>query len=273
MDKKIIFLDVDGTLVDFHGHMPESAKETLKKARENGHQLVLCTGRLKSQIYPEVLDMNFDGIISSAGAYVEHEGKTVYHYRMDKQHLQRLIDYFEDKNTAYCLQTEEGVLVTERSKEQILRHFRESGMDEEKMNKIMVTGIKVDMKLRERTDVEKGAYYDCPEGIGDIQKALGGYFKVEGSSYEKSDGDSGEITCADVNKATGIEHYIQHIGGRLEDTVAVGDGPNDVEMLGFAAVSVAMGNASEDLKAIADFVTADVQQDGIKKAFEALKLI
>lgn len=273
MNQKVIFLDVDGTLVDFNGHMPESAREALRQARQNGYRLVLCTGRLKSQIYPEVLNMKFDGIIGSAGAYVEAEGKVIYHYKMDREHLCRLIDFFEARDTACCLQTEAGVLTTKRGMELVRKHFLDSGMDEEKMNQIMVTGIKVVESLRERQDVEKGAYYDCPAGIGEIQTALGSYFKVEASSYEKNDGDSGEITCAAVNKATGMTHYLKHVGADIEDTIAVGDGPNDMEMLAAAGVSVAMGNASEDLKALADLVTDDVGADGIKNAFRALGII
>ena len=75
MHKKIIFLDVDGTLVDFHGDLPESAREAVLQAKANGHRLVVCTGRLKNQIYPQVLAMGFDGIIASAGAYVECDGR------------------------------------------------------------------------------------------------------------------------------------------------------------------------------------------------------
>lgn len=59
----------------------------------------------------------------------------------------------------------------------------------------------------------------------------------------------------------------------MKDTIGVGDGPNDMEMLRTVAVSVAMGNASEDLKALADVVTDDVGEDGIKNAFRKLGLI
>ena len=70
MDKKIIFLDIDGTIMTFQGKLPESAKQALMLAKEAGHSLVLCSGRTKSEIYPELLEMNFDGIIGAAGAYV-----------------------------------------------------------------------------------------------------------------------------------------------------------------------------------------------------------
>lgn len=75
MHRKTIFLDIDGTLMDFWGQLPESAEFALKKAKEKGHRLVLCTGRTKAEIYPKLLNMNFDGIIAAAGAYVECDGQ------------------------------------------------------------------------------------------------------------------------------------------------------------------------------------------------------
>ena len=68
--EKIVFLDIDGTLVNFNQQMPESTWKALKEARENGHKLVLCTGRTYGHIYPWLLEIGFDAIVASAGAYV-----------------------------------------------------------------------------------------------------------------------------------------------------------------------------------------------------------
>ena len=123
MHKKIIFLDVDGTLVDFHGDLPESAREAVLQAKANGHRLVVCTGRLKAQIYPQVLAMGFDGIIASAGAYVECDGREIYRHVVDSEHLRRITDYFEAADIAYCYQTADGVIVTESNQRRINQHF------------------------------------------------------------------------------------------------------------------------------------------------------
>ncbi len=73
--KKIIFLDVDGTLIDTKQEMADSSKEAIRKARENGHYVVICTGRIHSGIYPWLLDVGFDGIIASAGSNVFWKGE------------------------------------------------------------------------------------------------------------------------------------------------------------------------------------------------------
>lgn len=136
MHKKIIFLDVDGTLVDFHGDLPESAREAVLQAKANGHRLVVCTGRLKAQIYPQVLAMGFDGIIASAGAYVECDGREIYRHVVDSEHLRRITDYFEAADIAYCYQTADGVIVTESNQRRINQHFFDAGMDEAKIKKL-----------------------------------------------------------------------------------------------------------------------------------------
>ena len=71
---KIIFLDVDGTLVDYHNRIPDSAVEAIRKARENGHLVYVCTGRSRAEMQPELWDIGLDGMVGGNGSYVEHQG-------------------------------------------------------------------------------------------------------------------------------------------------------------------------------------------------------
>ena len=80
---RIIFLDVDGTLVNGDGIIPNSAKYAIKTAKDNGHRFVICTGRSRYQLSEELMDMGFDGVISSDGADVEVNGERVYHVCID----------------------------------------------------------------------------------------------------------------------------------------------------------------------------------------------
>lgn len=76
---KIIFIDIDGTLLMENGMVPESAVQACKQARENGHLLYLCTGRSKAEIYDYIWEIGFDGLIGAAGGYVESGGEMLYH--------------------------------------------------------------------------------------------------------------------------------------------------------------------------------------------------
>ena len=84
MDKKVVFLDVDGTMVNEKGEIPESAQYAVRTAQANGHRMVVCSGRSRFQIYDALLELGFSGIVGGAGAFVEDEGKEFYHafYRL-----------------------------------------------------------------------------------------------------------------------------------------------------------------------------------------------
>ena len=77
--KKVVFLDVDGTMVNDRGEIPESTKEAVRRAKANGHKMVVCTGRSRFQIYDELLELGFSGIVGAAGVFVIADGKEIYH--------------------------------------------------------------------------------------------------------------------------------------------------------------------------------------------------
>ena len=125
-----------------------------------------------------------------------------------------------------------------------------------------------------RVDVEKIAYYQSAEGVEQVREGLGSYFAVEASSYQLIiNSRTGRVTIRGINKAYGMQRYLEYAGIAQEDTCAFGDGPNDREMLEFAGIGVAMGNAGEELKGCADFVAAPIDQDGLYRAFETLGVL
>jgi len=75
--EKIIFLDIDGTLIDYTQKLPDSAREAIHLAQARGHKLLISTGRSKPAIYPWLFELGFDGMIAGAGAYAEFGGKIV----------------------------------------------------------------------------------------------------------------------------------------------------------------------------------------------------
>ena len=88
--KKILFFDIDGTLYDFSGRMPASTIETLMQARANGHKLLICSGRAKYQMYPELFKL-FDGVIGATGAYIEENNEVLSEHFMQRELLQRIV--------------------------------------------------------------------------------------------------------------------------------------------------------------------------------------
>ena len=125
------------------------------------------------------------------------------------------------------------------------------------------------------TGVEKLSYFCSPYPPSKISEDLSGIFYVVDFSIGISEEFSsfGELNNAGVTKATAIGHYLSHVGGSIEDTIAIGDSGNDLEMINYANISVAMGNATDAIKAAADFTTTAVDNDGIYNAFVNLGLI
>ena len=138
--KKVVFLDVDGTMVNDRGEIPESAKEAVRRAKANGHKMVVCTGRSRFQIYDELLELGFSGIVGAAGVFVIADGKEIYHAYIDEEHRKSVYDYLEGNGFLFCYQADDGVVLNRRSSEGILEIYRKMGMSEERL--VRLTGIR-----------------------------------------------------------------------------------------------------------------------------------
>ncbi len=269
---KIIFFDIDGTLVGFKSAVLASTKEALQAAKRNGHKILLCTGRSKNQIYPWLLEEGFDGIIAAAGAYVECDGKVIYHKIMEKAAIQKAVRYLREQKTPYGFQSAAGTIVHKDQQEAMHQVFVDMGVDLEKIVRIFA-GLSAETGEGFYPKVEKMMYYNCPVPVSEVQKVFAPEMDVTVTSFEEPDEYSGEVTTAGVNKATGMQKAVEYFGLMQEDTIAFGDGPNDMEMLQYANIGVAMGNAVNELKKHAYMVTDHIENAGVAHAMLKLGLI
>ena len=99
--KKIVFVDVDGTLVNYKNHLPKSAICAIRKARENGHKVFISTGRSKAEVYQEIWDIGIDGMIGGNGSYIEVDGNCIYHQHISLEQCKEIVDWFDEKGFAY----------------------------------------------------------------------------------------------------------------------------------------------------------------------------
>ena len=274
MNKKVVFLDMDGTLILPDGTMPESAREALRRARANGHEMVICTGRSTTQIEP-VLKENadlFDGCVAAAGAQVSRGGETIWHDCMSPEMAKKLVDFFRAHNVTYFLQADSGVYAEPASLQAIVNAFKALGRTEIDVEEIFGYTV-LDEHPENVPYIEKCCYFECPHPADVVQRELGPDFYVIDSSYKVTRFCDGEINKAGVNKATGMEKYLEAAGVPHEDCIAFGDGPNDLEMIQYAALGVCMGNGTDRLKALADRICGRIDEDGIYNEFQALGLI
>ena len=120
---KIIFFDIDGTLLDYDGRMPQSTREALALAKEKGHRLILCSGRNKCAVKQLMERFNFDGCVCSAGAYVEYHEQVVCEETFTDATLQRLIDFLEQDGASYGLQCKDYIACPDRMHEEYEKAF------------------------------------------------------------------------------------------------------------------------------------------------------
>lgn len=269
-NRKILIFDIDGTLLDFKGNMPESADLALKLAREAGHILLIGSGRAAYQ-YQKWIREKFDGIVGSTGSYVEYQGKVIYEHFLDRKDIKRVWDIFLRNQGVLVGQSDERAVLTEKSYQYMITRLRKYGRTEERTNELF--GNALITETGEDPLIKKFFYHECPQPIVELEAELGDAFDIEASSFVEDIAGSGEITAKGINKSYGLMKLLEYLGKTPEDVIAFGDGPNDIDMLQYAGYSVAMGNAIDEVKAVADYVTSSVDQDGIYNAMIALGLI
>lgn len=269
---KLIFFDIDGTLVDFSMHIPNSTLQALKMAQINGHKIAICSGRPLFIVYPFLLELGFDGIVASAGAYVKKGNELIYHHTFDVEKTSAMAKVLKQHGAGCFFQGSEGIYITEEDS----RYMRTNGPADDVSNNIMTK-----MTICEHPELMGGlescVYFNSDLLVTEMQKkadaATKEYFQITGSSLGEDVTFSGEITCKGINKATGMQILLDSFGMSRETSVAFGDGPNDVEMIQYAHTGVVMGNGLKELKNLADYVTTDINEDGIWNGMKYLGLI
>ena len=267
MNRKLIFLDIDGTLVSTLSKPSRLAEAAVRGARALGHGVFLCTGRNMPIIPQELLDLGFDGVIASAGSYIEVNGQVLLDVQLPEEVVQECLDVFH-RNKIYCrIETREGVYTDPQMEELVRSAVPIPGNFElVRMQREMTSAL----GMRPYAEYPRqGAYKLCftsvaPGAVDRAREVLGDRFDFVVHPFGKLGSfRNGEIIRKDADKGLGMELVCRHMGVDLADTVAFGDSMNDYAMLRRAGTSVAMGNACRELKEICGSVCEDVKHDGV----------
>lgn len=279
MKRKIVFLDVDGTLIDYEAKCPDSTKEAVRKAREAGHKVYICTGCSKAEILQRDLPA-LDGMIGGNGAYVEDDGQVVMHQGLTAQQTRDIVDWCRKRGLGLYLESNAGMFCDDnmivQGPEAMVKYIMGKGADlsqaKDSSSQFLSQMIHLPYEDMGRDDVNKisfilSAYQDHLDSATRfpdlIANTWGG--KGEHALY-------GDLGPAGITKKHAIEVLLTHLGADAADTISFGDAKIDLSMFELCAYNVAMGNGGPEIKAAADLVTADVNDDGLYKAFESLGL-
>ena len=254
---KAIFFDIDGTLVSFKTHqVPKSTFDALCKLKEQGIKLFIATGRGKDGL--DVLnDFPFDGYITLNGQYCYNSKQLIYENTIQKEDLQALLDYL-DKHPFPCGFTEE--------------HTKYFNMRDERVDEIHQITHNDDHPAGDCSNVIHHKVYQCMCFIDEKEEKELLKFMPHCTSARWHPLFT-DISPLGGTKQNGIDQFLHHYNIDLSETMAFGDGGNDIQMLEHVAIAIAMGNANDEIKNIADYVTDDVEHDGIMKALQHFQLI
>lgn len=283
MRQKYIFLDVDGTLFDPElRRIPDSAMEAITKAKENGHKIFICTGRSYSEV-SEFRNMAFEleGFICSSGAVVEINKSIVYENFISGEDIEYIIELVESKSAGYILEGSECLFLDPISYSHFAGYFeKDFGNDKDiiykKMNERKFYTI-AEYDKRKHNVCKVSVYAektDAAETVKEIRAGLPEKFNlVEVVTYDNEEHIFAEINMRGISKATGLDIVLNHFKADVTDTISYGDSMNDMEMLQHSHIGVCMGNGVEELKKVADDITASYDQNGIYLSFKKYGLI
>lgn len=280
MNKKIIFSDVDGTIYDYSGRLPESTVLAIKKLRENGHLVYMVTGRSKAENKKELWDIGFDGMIGGNGSYVEADGKVLLHQTISLDQCTRIVDWCHKRNIEFYEESNNGLFASKRFSEKAVDAIRKyalgKGMDSEKAKNLKVDdaihGL-IENENLYRNDLNKVSF--LLNSYDDYLEAKKSFPDMNVGTWGGKDEQAlfGDFGIKDIDKAKAIDILLNHLNVSRKDTVAIGDAQIDIPMLEYCDRGLTFSSGGKQIKEIADYISDDVDKDGFYKAFKHLGLI
>lgn len=256
---KIAFFDIDGTLVSFTTHrIPESALLALNKLSGKGIEIVIVTGRSARPI-PELFNVPYSAIVGLNGSECAlKDGTLLYHHSIPEELFDRVLLLGQEYDFAVAAKFNEGFVVdkvTSRVREMsdrigspcpAVRNLRQLFQQEGTGQMCIFTDMETERKVMER---------------------------LPGLTSSRWCDIFADINLKGIDKGSGVEHYLRLRGYTKENAISFGDGGNDIAMLVNTGTGIAMGNATDDLKLIADYITDDIDEDGLFNALRHFGLI
>lgn len=276
---KLVFLDVDGTLCDLSGKVPESARQAIKIARDNGHKIYICTGRSKPEITEEIISVGLDGIIGAGGGYILDGEKVLLHLVMKKDDVISMIEFFDENNIGYYLESNQGLFGSQNFEKKVQEVMIElHGIDESEKTSSELKWFYDLLKVNPKTDelygdINKISFVNNTVPFEEIYDKFFDKYELHRATIPQFGKDSGEIGVKGCNKKTAIELLLKELKFDKNDTIAYGDGLNDIDMFNAVGYKVAMDNAADELKKISDEVTERAEENGIYNSFKKNGLI
>ncbi len=260
-DIKLITVDLDGTLLNSKHELSERNKKAVKKAMEQGVQVVFATGktRFAAEGLLEELDITSPGVFSQGLIIYNGDGTIRTNTVMDKKILRRIINFAEDRGFGVLAYSGNRILT--RRADEVADKIAEYGEPKAESVGALVNHL-------DSTEINKVILYGQESKVAALRWQLSK--QLDGEIHLTRANVQGilEVLPANTSKGKAVMRVMKDLNIAPQNTMAIGDGENDIEMLEAVGTKVAMGNAVQKLKDIADQVVGSNDADGVAQAIE-----
>lgn len=255
---KAIFLDVDGTLISFTTHrVPESAVDAICRAHDNGVKIIIATGRASADL-EALADIPYDAVAALNGTdCIMRDGSVVTRHLIPADQFSKALELSRAHNFVMAIENNDGILVNRLTPEicDFMRYVDHPAPPVVDLEAVFAQGNCCQL-----------CFFCDAETQNIIMPQLPA---LSASRWHPFFAD---INVKGFDKATAVDDFARHFRIDISQTMAIGDGGNDVPMILHAGIGVAMGNASDEVKAHADYVTAHVDSDGLAVALKHFRV-
>lgn len=257
-----VFFDIDGTLVSFQTHtIPDPTRRALFALRERGVKLFIATGRppVSLGVLRRGFDFEFDAYITINGQYCCNRDGVIYERTLPPDSIRRIVPYMEREQIACSfVELERTYYNLVNDKVRTLNRMLGEPDKKDRVEDVSQAHLRPIYQLSPYVSKwEEGAFLEHMPGC----KAVRWHDIFM------------DAIPVDGGKPVGMDRVLEYYGIDLADTMAFGDGGNDVDMLRHAGIGVAMGNALDEAKQAADYVTDTVDEEGVANALKHFGLI
>lgn len=257
-----IFMDIDMTLWDEYLNIPESTIDAIHKTQKKGNKVFINTGRSRSNThYNGLSDIGFDGIVCACGSHIEENGEILFEKLIPYETVKKAMDTFERYHMPVVVEGRDFNFLNKgdfNDDPYVIALWNHLG-DYARPLSAIDKDSKINKFSADITDIT-----DFPKVKSVLEKDM--HFIYHNSTII-------EMVPNGVSKASGMEWLLDRDNIPKENSFAFGDGMNDYEMIKAAGHGIVMGNGNPKLKEVADYITTDIDKDGIYNAFKKFNLL
>lgn len=261
---KVLFFDIDGTLIDARKgifEIPEGVRQELKRIQNQGNKIFISSGRPKAMINEMIRSAGFDGYVLANGGYVEIDGKSIYEDRMDYDFSKHIVELLEDLGCDYMIETANHIYL-DQSHHELYDFFAKANQ-----GNIFIREFDLDEVLKRAIKIEINVLNKDKERV---EQAIQKDFNYTIAYDEHGTDNAFELYSPTLSKMVGIQKVLDYYHIDKKDSYGFGDGSNDIDMIKYCGVGVAMGNAIAALKEVADLVCPNIEENGLETILKQL---